>query len=95
MITLFVKMTCPYSLKVLKVVEGLQVPVTLKNIADAGVADELITLGGKRQVPYMVDDERGIFMYESNDIVSHLCQHFDGDPAEFGGDVPMHVCPID
>ncbi len=93
--TLFVKMTCPYSLKVLKVVDALHIPVTLKNIADAGVVDELIAHGGKRQVPYLIDDERGVALYESKDIISHLCEHFGGDVAAFGGEVPAHVCPID
>lgn len=45
---------------------------TLKNIADEGVADELIARGGKRMVPYLVDEETGVEMYESDDIVDYL-----------------------
>ena len=43
-----------------------------RNIADAEVADELIERGGKRQVPYLVDVEAAVEMYESDDIVEYL-----------------------
>ena len=43
-----------------------------KNIADDAVAAELIARGGKRQVPYLIDDERNIEMYESADIDKYL-----------------------
>lgn len=32
---------------------------------------ELVELGGKQQVPFLVDEEQGIFMYESDDIISY------------------------
>lgn len=95
MITLFVKTGCPYCGKVLKTVEGLKIEIVQKNISDPKVVEELLALGGKRQVPYMVDDERGVSMYESNDIVKYLCEHYQGNAAEYDTDVPMHVCPID
>ena len=34
--------------------------------------ETLIKLGGKRQVPFLVDNDRNIQMYESNDIVEYL-----------------------
>ncbi|MEK9159658.1 MAG: glutathione S-transferase N-terminal domain-containing protein [Patescibacteria group bacterium] len=32
---------------------------------------KLLELGGKQQVPFLVDEEQGIFMYESDDIISY------------------------
>ena len=34
--------------------------------------DSLIQLGGKRQVPFLVDNDRNIQMYESADIIEYL-----------------------
>ena len=34
--------------------------------------ESLIKIGGKRQVPFLVDTERNIQMYESNDIIEYL-----------------------
>ena len=34
--------------------------------------EKLIKLGGKRQVPFMVDNDRNIQMYESEDIIKYL-----------------------
>ncbi len=33
---------------------------------------KLVELGGKQQVPFLVDEEQGIFMYESDDIISYV-----------------------
>ena len=33
---------------------------------------ELMELGGKQQVPFLVDEEQGIFMYESDDIITYV-----------------------
>lgn len=34
--------------------------------------EALIKMGGKRQVPFLVDTDRNIQMYESNDIIEYL-----------------------
>ena len=69
---LYVKTGCPWCQKVLDFAgrEGIQ--FELRNIADAGVAEELIKRGGKRQVPYLVDEKNGTEMYESADIIEYL-----------------------
>jgi len=69
---LYVQDGCPYCAKVLVAGSSLGMEFTLKNIADEGVADELIARGGKRMVPYLVDEETGVEMYESDDIVDYL-----------------------
>lgn len=72
MLTLYVKTGCPFCRKVLDVGKELGISFDEKNIADNAVAAELIARGGKRQVPYLVDSERGVEMYESGDISAYL-----------------------
>ena len=72
MLTLYVKTGCPFCHKVLDASGDLGITFEEKNIADDAVASELIARGGKRQVPYLVDSERGVEMYESDDIVAYL-----------------------
>jgi len=75
-LTLYVKTGCPYCAKVLAVGEELGLSFDLKNIADDAVAAELLERDGKRQVPYIVDSERGVEMYESGDISAYLREHY-------------------
>lgn len=77
MMKLYVETGCPYCAKVLRTVDELSIPIEQKNIADSGVSEELISLGGKRQVPYLVDTDEGVQMYESDDIVQYLRGRFE------------------
>jgi glutaredoxin len=72
MLTLYVKTGCPFCHRVLDAGAELGVVFEEKNIADDAVAAELVARGGKRQVPYLIDGERGVEMYESDDIVAYL-----------------------
>lgn len=78
MLTLYVKTGCPFCKRVRDVISelGIQEQVTEKNIAEEGIADELVERGGKRQVPYLIDTERGEAMYESEDIANYLTEHY-------------------
>jgi len=76
MLTLYVKTGCPYCAKVLTVGEELKLSFDEKNIADPAVAAELIEKGGKRQVPYLIDSDANVEMYESDDIVAYLHENF-------------------
>jgi len=76
MLTMYVKTGCPYCAAALAKVEELGLAVEQKNIADDAVAAELVEKGGKRQVPYLVDTDRGVEMYESGDIVDYLGEHY-------------------
>lgn len=76
MLILYVKTACPYCEKVLARVEELELTPTIKNIADDKVAQELIERGGKRQVPYLVDEENNVEMYESDDIIAYLEEQY-------------------
>ena len=75
MLTLYVKTGCPFCHKVLDAGKELGITFDEKNIADDAVAAELIAKGGKRQVPYLVDTDHGVEMYESDDIVAYLKEH--------------------
>ena len=76
MLTLYVKTGCPFCRKVLDTGEELGITFEEKNIADDTVVAELVERGGKRQVPYLVDSERGIEMYESGNIDTYLRRNF-------------------
>ena len=70
---LYVKTGCPWCMKVLDYAKDHGIGFAeLRNIATEGVAEELIERGGKRQVPYLVDVENAVEMYESADIVEYL-----------------------
>ena len=72
MLTLYVKTGCPFCARVLATGQELGIDFDQKNIADDAVAAELVARGGKRQVPYLVDVDNGVEMYESADIDAYL-----------------------
>ena len=72
MFDLYIMETCPYCKKVLAFAEDKDIPINKVDIADKSNEETLITLGGKRQVPFLVDKERNIQMYESSDIIEYL-----------------------
>ncbi len=76
MLTLYVKTGCPFCNKVLDAGGELGIAFDEKDIADDAVAAELVSRGGKRQVPYLVDTDRGVAMYESDDIVAYVREHY-------------------
>lgn len=76
MLTLYVKTGCPYSAVALKKVEDLGLNVEEKNVADPGVVDEMIAIGGKKQEPFLVDHDRGVHLYDSNVIAEYLEQYY-------------------
>ena len=83
MLTLFYKPTCPFCQRVLGEAEDLGITMNLRDISSDTVAlDELVEKGGKRQVPYLIDEERGVSMYESGDIVAYLAEHYKNATTE-------------
>jgi len=91
MLTLYVKTGCPYCAMVIKKLEELGISYEEKNISDPKIAAELIERGGKRQVPFMEDDDpcataghhtpclvdNDIEMYESANIVDYLDKNYE------------------
>lgn len=72
MFKLYTYSTCPYCEKVHQVFQAEGIPYLEIN-AERGMAGskELVRLGGKQQVPFLVDEEAGVFMYESEDIIHY------------------------
>ena len=59
---------CPYCTKVRRYLEQRRISVPMKDIhARPAFRDELLTIGGKAQVPCLVID--GQALYESDDII--------------------------
>lgn len=96
MITMYVKTGCPYCAKALAKIGDLGLEINELNIADESVAAELLEKGGKRQVPYLIDDSTGTTMYESSDIVDYLeKQYGKGESFESDEAEAPKVCPAE
>ena len=72
MLDLYIMETCPYCKKVLAFMDEMGIMCNKIDIENKKNEETLITLGGKRQVPFLVDKDRNIQMYESNDIIEYL-----------------------
>ena len=72
MFDLFILETCPYCKKVMSYFNDKGVKYNKIDISDKIAEETLIKLGGKRQVPFLVDKDRNIQMYESNDIIEYI-----------------------
>lgn len=79
MLTLYFKPTCPFSRRVIAVIERLELDVEMKDVSiDESAKSELEKKGGKTQTPYLVDSDKEVAMYESDDIVKHLQDNYGG-----------------
>ena len=72
MLDLFILETCPYCRKVMDFLEKNKIEYNKINIADKSAEESLIKLGGKRQVPFFVDNSRNLQLYESSDTIEYL-----------------------
>jgi len=98
MLTLYVRTGCPYCAMALAKIDDLGLEVKQLNVAEKGIAEELIEKGGKKQEPYLIDDETGISMYESAKIVDYLDEHYGDETSksvkeESKEQEPPGVCP--
>ena len=73
-VVLYIKQTCPYCQKVLSVLERLHKNIEIRDISQNDhFRDELIQIGGKKQVPCIVIN--GKARYESADIIQWLIEN--------------------
>ncbi len=72
MYTLYYMPACPYCQKVLAFAQENDIELTLKDIHEGDHQADLVARGGKKTVPYLVDDTTGQEMYESMDIINYL-----------------------
>ncbi len=80
MIELYHAERCPYCVKVRYFLEVESIPYVSKPVplgsASTPLKEELMRLGGKTQVPFLVDPEKGMKMYESDEIIEHLTKYY-------------------
>lgn len=72
MFILYTKTGCPFCRRVLEKLMELEVSFEEHNIAKHNNLHELLEKGGKQQVPFLVDEEKGVSMYESENIIEYL-----------------------
>lgn len=72
----------PYCRKVREELNALGLDVLVHNVGKRGRRrPELVARGGKMQVPYLVDPNTGVAMYESDAIVAYLRETYGGPRA--------------
>lgn len=71
MLDLFILESCPYCKKVIEYMDKNNIPYNKIDISNKESEESLIKIGGKRQVPFLVDNDRNIQMYESADIIEY------------------------
>lgn len=72
MLDLFMLETCPYCKKVMNYMDEHNIKYRKIDISNKASEESLINIGGKRQVPFLVDHDRNLQMYESNDIIEYV-----------------------
>lgn len=70
MVDLYVMDSCPYCQKVMNFADDMDIKYDKFEVDNSENHNRLIMLGGKDQVPFLVDGETK--MYESSDIIEYL-----------------------
>ena len=77
MLELFQLEKCPYCKVVREKLAALGLDYIVRNFKDGGTnEDVLMKIGGKDQVPFLIDTSTGTAMYESDAIISYLEQRY-------------------
>lgn len=88
MLTLYYKPSCPFCQSVLGEAEALNIQLRLKDIStDYELKSELLEQGGQMQVPFLIDTEKAMKIYESPDIIAHFNAYYSQgtQTKSFGG----------
>jgi len=72
MYNLYVLDSCPYCRKVIDFMEDNNISYNKFDVSNPKYYEELISLGGKSQVPFLVDKGTDNKLYESDDIIHYL-----------------------
>lgn len=67
---LYYRKTCPYCQKVLRYMQDNKINMDTRDVLQPGNQNDLIHIGGKKQVPCLVINDKPL--YESEDIVAYL-----------------------
>ncbi len=72
-LTFYYTPRCPFCLKVMRFMDEHSIKLPMKDCTEPKNAQELISIGGKRQVPCLVIN--GEAMYESQEIIEWMKEH--------------------
>lgn len=72
MFLLYLLEECPYCKKVVNHLEEKNIEFKSLNVKDPVNLDELLVLGGEDQVPFFVDTDHNVKMYESDEIIAYI-----------------------
>ncbi|MBP7212218.1 glutathione S-transferase N-terminal domain-containing protein [bacterium] len=72
MLLLYKKESCPYCKKVVDFLESKNINYRGMDVSDSVNMDELLNIGGIDQVPFLVDTDNNIKMYESQEIIKYV-----------------------
>lgn len=82
MLILYTGGNCPFCRRVESYLQDKGLEYEGRDVwAHPDFADELVELGGKQQIPYLVDTERGVSMYESEDIIQYVEDTYGENPV--------------
>ncbi|AJC12259.1 hypothetical protein JI75_05865 [Berryella intestinalis] len=71
---LYWRPTCPFCVRVVNYLDEHGIECDMRNVLEDPTAyDDLVVIGGKRQIPCLVIEGRAL--YESSDIIEHCAQH--------------------
>lgn len=83
MLELYQAEDCPNSQKVREKLMALGASYVVHNprtvdgdVRNEATLDEMETLGGEDQIPFLVDHRRGERLFESDDIIDYLEEHY-------------------
>lgn len=72
MLELYYSETCPYCRRVIEYLRENDIDFSPKDVSIPQYYDELVELGKIAQVPFLVDTDNNIKMYESDSIISYV-----------------------
>lgn len=75
MLELFSMETCQFCKRVKEFLHQRNIEYIEHDVNEKQWAHELIRLGGKPQVPFLVDKEKRVYLYDSDRIIKYIQEH--------------------
>lgn len=93
MTQIFIQTDCPFCQKVQRFTDKHQIDVDYLNIHEIKNEEKLVELGGKKQVPGLLQEDDTI-LYESDDIIDYLAKENNIETEADDYDTRTNFCPI-
>ena len=82
MLLLYTGTSCPFCRQTEAFLESRGIDYEPRNVHERDeYVEELLQMGGKRQIPFLVDTEQGVSMYESADIIKYIEDTYGANPS--------------